>query len=282
MNIRIALSPQSVLRSLLLAVATLTLVHAVAHGFKYYVVANNSFAKELIESVVRLFSLNREANIPTWYSSSTLLVSSLLLAIITVAQKDISSPYSRHWGALALIFLYLSLDETAIIHEMTPKALQLILQTNGSLYYAYVIIPGALGVLILGLAYRGFLVHLPPKTRLLFTVAGIIYVGGALGLDALGAYYVAQHGEVGIARGALTIFEEFLEMLGVAIFVYALLEYLNSHLTSVELHPRPPTIAHAGCSGPGVGGFRQGSRAPVGAAPHPLPTGEAPSAHGGQ
>jgi len=250
MATRISVSPKSVLRVLLLIVVMLSLTSLVGHLFNYYVVVEDFLVKELQESFVRLFSVDGEGNIPTWYSSVTLLFSSALLAVIAVSTKHSGGRYFYHWGALALIFFYLSVDEGVQIHEMAIKPMRLILQASGLLdagwsgllygwggllYYAWVI-PGAVCTVIFAMAYVRFLMHLPPKTRWLFTMAGALYVGGAIGVESLSGQYAAQYGEERIGYHALTTAEELLEMLGVAVFVYALLEYMRSQLTTVEFH----------------------------------------------
>ena len=59
--------------------------------------------------VVDAFMLRQEANIPTWFAASTLLVCSILLATIALAKKAQGDRYTLHWSVLALIFLCLSL-----------------------------------------------------------------------------------------------------------------------------------------------------------------------------
>ena len=111
----------------------LSLTSLVGHLFNYYVVVEDFLVKELQESFVRLFSVDGEGNIPTWYSSVTLLFSSALLAVIAVSTKHSGGRYFYHWGALALIFFYLSVDEGVQIHEMAIKPMRLILQASGCL-----------------------------------------------------------------------------------------------------------------------------------------------------
>jgi len=41
--------------------------------------------------------------------------------------------------------------------------------------------------MIFGLVYLRFLVDLPPKTRHLFLIAGLVYISGVLGMEMVGA-----------------------------------------------------------------------------------------------
>src|SRR5262245_30024904 len=49
----------------------------------------------------RLLALDQEANLPTWYSSATLLFCSLLLTLIALAKRQARDRFAGHWGALA-------------------------------------------------------------------------------------------------------------------------------------------------------------------------------------
>lgn len=89
---------------------------------------------------------------------------------------------------LALIFLYLSFDEAAGIHELTGPLLKKVINTKGLFNFAWVIL-GIIMVFIFVVAYRRFIKSLPPKTRNLFIKAGITFVGGAIGMEMLGGWY---------------------------------------------------------------------------------------------
>ena len=189
---------------------------------------------------VRLFDLNKEANIPTFYSFSALLLCSALLAIIAFAKKKENAPYSLHWKALSVIFLFLSLDETAQLHEMTIKPLRSALNPSRFLHYEWIILY-AVFVLIFVLAYRRFLADLSQKTRNLILVAGALFVGGALGMETISKYYRClylgqsvplslRYCNVILNYHMMAAVEELLEMLGIVVFIYALMSYISLHV----------------------------------------------------
>jgi len=189
---------------------------------------------------VYLFNLRYEVNIPTFYSTSALLLCSALLAIIAFAIKKENDPYRLHWKALSIIFLFMSLDEAAQLHERTVRPLRSALNASGFLYYTWVI-PGALFVLIFALAYRRFLADLPQKTRNLFLVAGAIFVGGALGMEMINGYHkslyvgqwfrhISHFCNYHLKHAMMVTVEEFLEMLGIVVFIYALMSYISLHV----------------------------------------------------
>ena len=189
---------------------------------------------------VKLFDLKREGNIPTFFSASTLLLCSALLAIIAFAKKKEDAPYRLHWKALSVIFLSLSLDEAAELHEMTIKPLRSALNASGFLHYTWVIL-GIVFSLIVVLAYLRFLADLPKKTRDLFLAAGALFIGGALGMEMISGYYWSPHFGQFLQRSShfcnymlntamRGTLEELLEMLGIVVFIYALMSYISLHV----------------------------------------------------
>lgn len=187
------------------------------------------------ERWIDLFNLDREINYPSWYSSFTLLFCAILLGIIAAAKKNQGDRFLSHWKALGFIFLFLSLDEILSIHEILiiddlRKALNL-----GGFFYFIWVIPGAIFVLLTALAYLKFLRHLPQKTRQLFLLAGSIYVGGALGMEMVCGYYADAVGQRNVIYGLMVSVEEILEMVGVIVFIYALLSYIGSYLEDIDL-----------------------------------------------
>ena len=180
----------------------------------------------------RLVSVGGENNIPTWYSSSALLLASFLITVIAFAKKATDDKYAIHWKALAIIFLCLSIDEAASLHEALGDVLFRFFPTKGYLYYIWVI-PGMIFVLAVVLANVRFLSHLPAKTRYQFLTAGAVFIIGAIGLEMVAASYEDMYDSMGLA--ILTAAEEFTEMMGIVIFIYALCSYISSHIKNIQL-----------------------------------------------
>jgi len=221
------ISPRRIALIITVVVVCLTLA-SLAGQYSKYILGHDT-----LKGFVRLSDVNHEANIPTWYSSSALLFCSLLLARIASAKKIEGAGYVVHWSALSLIFAFLSLDETASIHEMGTIPLQSMLSANGFFYFAW-IIPGAGFVLIVVLAYLRFLAHLPRPTRRLFLAAGALFVGGAIGVEAFGGRHIFLYGGHSMTYAMIVTLEEFLEMLGIVVFIYALTSYMSSHIKDLR------------------------------------------------
>lgn len=182
---------------------------------------------------VRMFDLSGESSIPTWFSSVTMLFCSVILSMIALASKRSGERYTLHWGLLSAILLGMSVDEVAQFHESFNKIGSL-LGTEGFLYYGWVI-PGGVFVVAVALAYLKFLFDLPAKTRRLFIFAGAVFVGGALGMEMVGARAAQLYGETSPGFFLPVTVEEFMEMMGVIVFCYALLSYAASHLKEIHL-----------------------------------------------
>ena len=97
-------------------------------------------------------------------------------------------------------------------------------RSYGVLYDAWVIAGMAI-VVVLGLYFRKFLRDLPTAARRAFLIAAALYLGGALGVELVAGRHVEQHGRDNWIYVVLVAIEETLEMLGVVVFIRALLKY---------------------------------------------------------
>lgn len=183
------------------------------------------------------FSVDNESNFPALSSALALLFCSVLLAAITYIKKLDKVRYSRHWQGLALVFFYLAIDEAGQLHERVIDPLRSYLKVSGIFFFTWVI-PAAIILIIFGLTYLKFMLHLPASTRHLFIMAGAFYVGGALGIELIGGYHASQWGMNNFPYHVIATVEEALEMLGITIFIHALLEHLKAiseNLCKLEL-----------------------------------------------
>jgi hypothetical protein len=186
---------------------------------KYY------FDQDRFSGLIHLFDFNIENNIPTLFSSLILIFCSILLAFIASTHKKQDSSYYP-WAGLSLIFLFLSVDEIASIHERLGTQFRTAFNTSGLLYNAWVIPYGVILVVFIFVYFR-FLTRQTKSIRNLFVVSGTTYVIGALGFELLGGWQNDLYGSYNLTYSILYTCEEFLEMLGIVIFIYALLVYIS-------------------------------------------------------
>lgn len=231
----ISISPKKVAQTLLVVVILLILGSVIGAWSNQFSI-NNHLLAEARDAFIRLFLVNGEANIIAWYSSLTLLLCSFLLGIIALCKKMEQGSYIYHWGVLSLIFLYLSVDEAAVIHEMSNLPLRYLIGAGGVFHYAW-IIPAGISVLIFGIVYMKFVFSLPSKTKWLFIISGGIFVYGSLGANAISGSIISIYGSGQAITDTLLLinrtFGESMEMLGIVIFIYALLDYISSHFELV-------------------------------------------------
>ena len=178
--------------------------------------------------LVALLSLSEEANVPTWYSSMLLFGCALALASIAILVRSAGGRMVKQWAALAAVFGYMSLDETAQIHERL-NSLHALANLRGVFYFGW-IIPAGVIVLALGAAYLPFVLHLPKTTRTRFIVAGAIYVGGALVMEMPLGAWATKHGENNLGYALIDAVEETMEMAGASLFLAALMKHRASLL----------------------------------------------------
>lgn len=226
--------PQRWIVSVLSALIVVFVVAHMAFSINRYMVRTSFFGAD---NLYVIFDLWDEVSIPSWYSTSLLFVSAALLAVITIAKQQARDRYRRHWTGLALIFLALSIDDAADLHGHMSYRLQATFETGGFLAYAWVI-PAAIACVIVGLAYLRFLVDLPAPIRWRFVIGGVLFVTGALVMEMIEGRYDTQYGVENMPYRIMVAIEESLEMVGVVIFISALLTYLASIAEKVEIHVR--------------------------------------------
>ena len=214
-----------------LSLLTVAIVLVVAHVAG--AVSSHVFHHEQVFGLVDTFDMNVENNVPTFFSTFLLVTSAVLLTVI--ASQSTADRYAGNWKWLAVIFAFMAIDEDASLHELLIEPVRNLLAVAGPLFFAWVI-PYALAVLVIGLLYLKFVWSLPVRTRGLFIGAGSLYLAGALGFESIGAWYFSRHGEMeDLPYSLLVATEEFLEMSGVILFIYALLDCLRGRLAGEPL-----------------------------------------------
>lgn len=193
-----------------------------------------------VQELSILVNLNREGNLPTWYSSLQLFVVGSLLGLFT--WRNLDWYHRRSWllPVLPLLFWLMSLDEVAQVHEKIG-VLSNAAVTNGALDQTmfpktgyWVIVVGAPFLLVvIGLfsAIRSYLTH-PPYLIRMFLIGLCIMMIGALGVETLHNFVGAQGSRL---RFILIFGEEVCEMFGVTMMLWASVDLLKANGFKIEL-----------------------------------------------
>ncbi|MGR3293356.1 MAG: hypothetical protein ACUZ9M_04980 [Candidatus Scalindua sp.] len=224
----IIVKPKQITKFIVFIVIFLTFAHITGQWASLYFELEGEH-----KPIVVWFDLDEELNFPSYYSTVSLLFCSSLLAVITFAKRKNKERY-LYWFGLAVIFLFLSMDESIGLHESLKSKVQIALNTSKSFYSAWVI-PYSIALIIFLLVYVKFVFNLPSKTRILFLIAGLVYVVGALGMEIIGEFYSKLHADNITLVIMLTTIEELLEMTGIVIFIYTLMSYIDSELKDLRL-----------------------------------------------
>lgn len=172
-----------------------------------------------------LFDLQGENNIPAIFSALLLLLASGLLLFIYRTGKGAGR--AHYWRLLSLIFFFLALDEAFAIHETISLSTGFLIPKNSGGWFGWAwVIPYGIATLLICLYFLRFLMQLPIRTARFFIAAGGLYIFSALCLEMFESFLFANWGWTLLFR-IVSDAEEVLEMSGVILFLYALLDYLS-------------------------------------------------------
>jgi hypothetical protein len=181
----------------------------------------------ILEVLIPAVDLNGEANIPAWYSTLLWIIAahySFQLGILDSAGRK------KQFILLSVLFLFLSLDEAASLHEKTEKIFIILngSELSGLLSFEWVLF-GIAFLIVSGLVFLPLLLSLGWLELTIISIAALTFLTGALGLEMVQA--AALDGTLSVPgwiSRRLSLAEEFLEMLGVVILIDGLLVLLQS------------------------------------------------------
>ena len=226
---RITVIPLRITQALGVTAAFLVLASVTGQLVKYL------GGHDFVYGLVRLFYVDYENTVPSFFSASLLLMAAFLLALIATLKQAAHATYRFQWALLSFTFLFMAIDEAASIHEMLIGPMRGLLgqEASGVFFFAWVI-PGIAVAVIFGLSYLRFLLHLPFTTRWNVVLAGTLYLGGAIGMELIGGRYADVHGMENLTYSMAATVEESLEMAGAIIFIHALLHYIANNYQEIR------------------------------------------------
>ena len=225
---------------LALAIGCMVLVGCIAD------IVLSGYPGPTVQQTLHRFSIMRDASLPTWAASVILLACAALLAIAGRVAVVVQSAYAGKWRVLAVIFVLLSMDEVATMHELSGILIGWLVpsvsQLGGVFHYKWVLV--ALPLLVALTAYIvPWLFALPTRTRQLFIASAVVFVSGAVGVEMLNGLLDASTKENGIYYALGTTIEEYMEFGGALLFLHALLDYLRGIGVSLSPMQHPVTAS---------------------------------------
>jgi hypothetical protein len=187
----------------------------------------------LYDTGVHLVNLdfNKEHNIPTAFASLLMVFAALLLFYIGL--NPFTTQYAKHWFALGLVFIFLALDEYFTIHDGLSKDFRGMVKEYDFLYFAWVV-PYSVFLIVFAIVFYKFFFALPQRFRKLFAVSGGLFILGSMGFEMIGAPRKLNYGRIDALYAMYTTIEEALEFIGMLLFNYSLLAYIDERLPPPE------------------------------------------------
>jgi len=208
-------------------------------GVSAYVFANLTGHGGLL-GFWHLLDVDDEQSLPTFVSVLNLFLASILLFVIFVYEKSGKQKGATYWLFLSLLFLHLSFDESASVHEKFGNVYIYLVEKGiiSPLLNAHEWLPfGIVFILVVPAILIPFIRNLESDTRRNFVVAGCVFVFGAVGAEGLQSF-LRETGIIvvnnQVAYSYWPLLEEGLEMYGIVLFNCALYyEILKRKITVV-------------------------------------------------
>jgi hypothetical protein len=217
-------------RVLAAVAVTLLVLNVVVHVLQYLHVERYSWS---LNEMATRFDIDVEGSVPTWFSNLLLAFASIQLLAVARLERRRRGPLTLHWTALGLVFAGLSADEIAGFHNVEV----LVSAERAAAVSDYFAIPwvihGTIFVVLFGLVFARFLLRVPRPTALGLVRAGLVYVGGALGIEMLGAHFIVNLGIEHPAVSAILMVEEGMEMFGVILLVDTVFRHVRDEFPRV-------------------------------------------------
>ncbi len=191
--------------------------------------------------LAQLLDVSREANLPTFWNTTLLVLLSACCAGVGV----LATRTRRGWLVAAAVVAALAADEALRVHErLRSVGSRLAEQLPVALPTYSWLLPGALLALLGALVVWRWTGGLPAPTRPLLRAALLLYGTGAIGVEAVSGWVEQRYG-VGTAYRAAAGLEEGLEMAACGLAVVAVLRMVRvtqqdgRHCAEIPLEHRP-------------------------------------------
>lgn len=186
------------------------------------------------ERIRKLFYLNNERNLPTYFSSVLLFTIALIYGLVWEIKRKRNDRFQKSWLLMSMIFLLLSTDEMVGLHEKVGYFLRKNLTPHPLVQFPWIIVGIPLVALFL-ILFRKYILQLSPRSRNLFLIGFIVYVGGAIGAEMVGGWYVFYNSSKSFTYELISAVEECMEIYGAIIILAASFKNLQENSEGIQL-----------------------------------------------
>lgn len=178
---------------------------------------------ELQRPIHKLFSLDREATIPAWFSSIQLFVIGILFLLSANRSAKHEVIPARFLLLVGIGFIFLSMDEAAEFHEnitRTLRHLEWVPKFKGG-RGVWIPIYLSIAMILLVTNLRAVVTFWKTYRReaLIILTGLLVYLIGAVGMEIVSYLFLRQGDSSGLYQTEVA-FEEFFEMAGCTIVLY--------------------------------------------------------------
>ncbi len=211
------ITPKSYLKWMLICIGGLVLMDLLRLVSVVYL------QRDYVFGLIQLFHMGEEANVPTWFSSVNLLG----LSYFMYKALPLFGDRVRAARCLMIGTVFLSLDETAQLHEKMSPLLERLVQFNGLLRYPWVL---AGLVAFLGFCWLTVKVcsQIPRALRPILYIGGLVFFVSCLGLEAIEGIVAHYHTEDYLPYQLIQTVEEAGEMVGITLMAYGFLRFAQT------------------------------------------------------
>jgi hypothetical protein len=187
------------------------------------------------EKIRLRFDIDREGTVPTWFSAFLEATIGLLLLALGFRSRQSGGRMFIPWVVIGLIFFYLSIDDTVMLHELLggDNSIGGELKDKLGIDVAFVwVIPAMIVLIALLPFFIPFFLKLPRGTFLLFVLAGLGFIFSQVVMES----YAGNHLQFNTMKYH---WESALEdspgkQVPLILFMFALLAYVRDNLEAVN------------------------------------------------
>lgn len=185
-----------------------------------------------------VLDLDFEESFYTWFSTVMLSAAAFMCFFLSLKDHGQTKNVKTQWRILGSLFFLLSADETLSFHERISGMLSTSFTTSGMFEFAWVI-PALIIIPIFLFLFFPFIRHLHTHVSYTIIIAGAIFVFGAVGMEMIAGIFISENNSQDDVFTSpmyrfLVNIEEGLEVLGVIVFIKALLMQAEIYFPEIQ------------------------------------------------